>query len=118
MGRDPLDDDSVLRELQEGHRQRLENQLESVQAFLREREKINEELVTELTEEIKRQKNRLDTAIKEDRPGIRDKLERLYRERRKEMRGFWRDQEAWRERKLELEEELAEVNEFDDLYDV
>ena len=118
MERDPLDDDSVLRELQEGHRQRLEDQLESVQAFLCEREKINEELVTELTEEIKRQKNRLDTAIKEDRPDIRDKLERLYRELREEKRGYWSDRESWREQKLELEEELAEIDEFEDLYDV
>jgi signal transduction protein with GAF and PtsI domain len=96
----------------------LEDQLSSVEDILQERRKINEELVNQLTEEIKRQKNRLDTAIKEDRPAIRDKLERLYRELREEKRGYWSDQESWREQKLELEEELAEIDEFEDLYDV
>lgn len=108
-------DDSVLEELEESHRQRLEDQLSSVEKILKSREKVKEELIDELDEEIKRQRNLLESAIKEDRPDICDKLESLYRERREEKRGFWSDTESWRELKLELEEELAEIDEYDKL---
>jgi len=104
-------DDDILEELEESHRQRLEDQLDSVKGVLQKRKAVNKELVKELDEEIRRQKKRLDNATREDEPEIREGLRELYRERRREKRSYWQDREDWLERKIELKEELAKIDE-------
>lgn len=47
---------------------------------------------------------------------IRKRLEELYRERREELRAYWSDRESWVEEKMELKEELAQIDEFEDLF--
>lgn len=95
-----------MRQIEEREKQRLEDQLEEVEDILDDRDQIYESVVSELDEEIRRQKNRLERAQSSDEPRVRAILKELYRERREEYRSKWQDKQSWLERKLELEEEL------------
>jgi len=68
-----------------------------------------------LNEEIRRQKNRLEKAQSSDEPRIRAILKELYRERREEHRSKWQDKQSWLERKMELEEQKAQIDDLVDL---
>jgi hypothetical protein len=57
----------------------------------------------------------LEKAQSKDEPRIRGILQDLYRERREEFRENWRDTESLKQRKIELEQELAELEDLDDL---
>lgn len=113
-------DDSIekLREMEESHRTRVKDKKETVEDVLEHRKNVYSDVVSELTEEIKEQKSRLTSAESspKDEEVIRDRLQELYRERREEIRGYWRDRESWVEVEMELEEELAQIDEFEQLF--
>ena len=108
------DIEEELKEIEEREKQRLEGLLEEVDDILEDRGQIYESVVSELNEEIRRQKNRLDSAQSEDEPRIRAILKELYRERREEHRSNWQDKQSWLERKMELEEEKAQLEDVSD----
>jgi len=96
-------------------KQRLESRLEEVESILEGRTEIHEHRVSELNEEIRKQRNRLESAQSSEEGVVRSVLKELYRERRREYLEEWRDRESWLERKLELEDELDSVRGVDDL---
>jgi len=108
-----------IEEFQEKERreekQRFEQELRKIKQILSGREEIYEDVKDELDEEIRRQKNRLSRAKQSDEEEIRGILGDLYRERRKEVLGNWRDCESWRERQLYLEREISEIESVLDL---
>lgn len=118
MDEGPVDD--VLEELEESHRERVEDRKNTVEAVLSHRKSIYDDVVDELEQEIEKQKSMLESAAgspdDEREARIRGRLEDLYRERREELRAYWRDQESWVEEKMELDEELAQIKEFEDLF--
>jgi hypothetical protein len=91
-----------------------------VEDVLSHRKSIYDDVKKELDEEIEKQKSMLDSAANapddEREARIRKRLEELYRERWQELRAYWRDRESWVEEKMELEEELAQIEEFEDLF--
>lgn len=105
----------ALLEIEEKERQRLKSQLNTVEKRMKSREEICRSVKDELDEEIRRQKNRLESAQSNDEVRIRDRLRELYRERREEVRSDWQDRRSLLDRKLELERELAEVEDLDEL---
>ena len=90
-------------------KEHLQEQLETIEGILEERDGVHQSLIEELDEEIESQSDLLSSSAKGDKPRIRDRLEELYRERREERRGNWRDRESLRERKLDLEDKLASL---------
>jgi len=119
MDEGPVDD--VLEELEESHRDRVEDRKDVVEDVLGHRESIYDEVTEELDEEIERQKSLLESAANspddEREARIRGRLEELYRERREELRAYWRDRESWVEEKMELEEEVAQIEEFEEFFE-
>jgi len=107
----------ALLEVEEKERHRLKNQLSTVKKRMKSREKICQSVKDELDKEIRRQKNRLETAQSSDEIDIRDRLRELYRERREEVRSDWQDRKSLLDRKLELERELAELRDLENLLD-
>lgn len=107
--------DEFLEKVEEREKEHLQEQLETVEGILEERDSVHQSLIGELDEEIESQSDLLSSSAKSDKPRIRDRLKELYRERREERRGNWRDRESLRERKLDLEDELASLGGLDDL---
>lgn len=93
----------------------MQEQLETVESILEERDSVHQSLIEELNEEIESQSDLLSSSAKSEKPRIRDRLKELYRERREERRGNWCDRESLRGRKLDLEDELASLGGLDDL---
>jgi len=110
-----VDEDDAIREIEEREKQRLQDKIDDVEEILEGRDDIYESVVSELDEEIRRQKNRLERAQSSDEPRIRAILKELYQERREEYRSKWQDRQSWMKRKMELEQELAELEDLDDL---
>lgn len=110
-----MDEDDAIREIEEREKQRLQDKIDDVEEILEGRDDIYESVVSELDEEIRRQKNRLERAQSSDEPRIRAILKELYQERREEYRSKWQDRQSWMKRKMELEQELAELEDLDDL---
>jgi hypothetical protein len=109
------EEDDVIKNIEEREKQRLQGKIDDIEEILEDRGDIHEAFTGELDREISRQDERLEKAQSKDEPRIRGILQDLYRERREEFRENWRDTESLKQRKIELEQELAELEDLDDL---
>ena len=102
-----------LEDQERREKQRLQREKQSVEDVLEDRKSIYKDVIEELDEEIRIQGDKLKSAAgspDDDREvWICDCLRELYRERREELRSYWRDCESWVERRLELERQLDEL---------
>lgn len=109
------DEEDIVRQIEKREEQRLKDEIEDIEEILEDRDDIYDSVVSELDEEIRRQKNRLESAQSSDEPRIRGILKELYRERREEYRAHWRDRQSWLEKKMDLEEQRDQLGDLDGL---
>lgn len=101
--------EDFLREEQQSEQERLEQELERIEALLEERRRIHSDTVDELESKLDWYVERLEDlyrgfggASEEEKASLKMKIEEFYSELRREKRNQWRD-------KIELEMELREV---------
>jgi chromosome segregation ATPase len=109
-----FDIESFLEETQRQEKQRLEQELERVEDQLEQRETIHNESVTELESKLDWYIGRLKDlekrsfGKKEQKQHLKQRINELYREIRKEKQQSWRDQQELEKERRELLKMLEE----------
>jgi len=96
-------------------RQRLETELERIDRQLEEREKIHEEVISELESKLDWYTNRLEKLYKQSRgrqgrrSHIKSKIDELYQELRNSKQSVWQDKQKLEEERRQLLREMEEL---------
>ena len=112
------DIDGFLEQSIRNEKERLEQQLEQIYRQLDERKQIHEEKIESIEAEIRRQKDRLDSADRapgNDDVQIRNRLQVLYQEKWEAKESVWQDKQDLLEEKRDVVQEIRELNESRDL---
>ncbi|MFB1064812.1 hypothetical protein [Natrinema sp. H-ect4] len=112
------DIDGFLEQSIRNEKERLEQQLEQIYRQLDERKEIHEEKIESIEAEIRRQKDRLESANRapgNDDVKIRNRLQVLYQEKWEAKESVWQDKQDLLEEKRDLVQELQELDESRDL---
>ena len=108
------DIDGFLEQSIRNEKDRLEQQLEQIYRQLDERKQIHEEKIESIEAEIRRQKDRLDSANRapgNDDVQIRNRLQVLYQEKWEAKESVWQDKQDLLEEKLDLVQQMKELEE-------
>jgi exonuclease VII large subunit len=115
--RDDWDLDRFLEENQENQRQRLETELERIQNQLERRDKINEEVLDELSSKLDWYLERLEEEYRTHGSSsvdeLKSEIKRFYSLIRDEKQQHWNDKQRLERERRELLRELREIEEFD-----
>lgn len=112
------DIDGFLEQSIRNEKDRLEQQLEQIYRQLDERKQIHEEKIESIEAEIRRQKDRLDSANRapgNDDVQIRNRLQVLYQEKWEAKESVWQDKQDLLEEKRDVVQEIRELDESRDL---
>ncbi|WP_058826371.1 hypothetical protein [Haloferax sp. Q22] len=112
------DIDGFLEQSIRNEKERLEQQLEQIYRQLDERKQIHEEKIESIEAEIRRQKDRLDSADRapgNDDVQIRNRLQVLYQEKWEAKESVWQDKQDLLEEKRDVVQEIRELDESRDL---
>lgn len=106
----------LLEQSHEREQDRLEQELASIEQQLTERDRLHEDLVTELERKITRYTDRLEHLytigkgrLDGTRDRLKDRLTAFYQELREERRDHWQDRQQLEQERRQVQRELAEV---------
>jgi acetyl-CoA carboxylase carboxyltransferase component len=108
---------AVLEQSQAARIERLEQELAQIEAQLRDRDRLHEDLVGDLDRKINRYTDRLEHLytiskgrLDGTREQLKDRITVFYQELRDEHRAHWRDRQELEQERRHVQRELAEVS--------
>lgn len=114
-----VDVEELLEQSQRSFRERLERELAQIEQQLDERDRVHDDIVSELEWKIEQYSDRLEHLytiqkgrIDGSREQLKERLLAFYRELRKEHREHWKDRQQLEQERREVRRELEAANDY------